>query len=69
MGGTLPGGFLTAVLCNDLICAVSMADTASLQYLPLVTKFVWNRVPQAAYGSAERMRDYVDAVWDAKRAA
>lgn len=56
--GLFPGGFLTAVLCNDLFGAVARADESNLAALPEIVKFVYNQVPADAWGSAEAMRNY-----------
>jgi hypothetical protein len=40
-----PGGFLTAVLNNDLRLAVGKADPVSLKVLPLVVRWFANERP------------------------
>lgn len=57
--GIIPGGFLTAILCNDLFGAVARADALNLSCMGDICKFIYNRLPQGAWGSAEIMRDYV----------
>ena len=64
--GYMPGGFLTAVLCNDLFGAVARADDENIQCLKDITTFVYNRMPADAWGSAQKMRDYTKKVWDMK---
>jgi hypothetical protein len=45
------GGFLTAVVQNDLASAMFQADEESLAGLRNVLRFLTNRVPAHAYGS------------------
>lgn len=54
--GCTPGGFLRAVLENDLSVAVWSADTQSLAKLPEVMAYVDREVPPRARGSRERVR-------------
>lgn len=53
--GIMPGGFLTAVLSNDLFGAVAMADSANRLALPEIVAFIYNDVPSAAWGSADKV--------------
>ena len=43
--GIQPGGFMTAVLNNDLRLSIGKADPASLKALPLVVRWFYNRCP------------------------
>lgn len=52
-----PGGFLTAVLENDLFLAVSRADSQNIECLPDIVKFIYNRCPMGCHGSKEAV-DY-----------
>jgi len=49
------GHFLTAVLCNDLSGACFQADSDNLAVLPLIVKFVYNRVPSNCWGDKEKV--------------
>lgn len=40
-----PGGFMTAVLCNDLYEATGRADENSLKALHLIVRWFANRAP------------------------
>ena len=51
--GIAPGGFLTRVLENDLLGAVSHADDVSLTVLPDLVKFMYNRMPIGSFGDRE----------------
>ena len=56
------GGFLYAVLANDLLDAVLLADKASLALLPDITRYVHLRMPARMTGSYDRVDE-----WLAKR--
>jgi len=51
-----PGGFLLAVLTNDLLGAVSRADKENLAALPEIVSYVYHEIPGNCWGSK-------DAVW------
>lgn len=56
----MPGGFLTAVLSNDLFGAVGRADSENIEALAEIVKFVYNRMPSNSWGSADKMWKYVE---------
>ena len=56
---TPPGGFVKAVLCNDLAEAVGRADSGNLRALPDTVKFLYNWVPSACWGSLENYNKWV----------
>lgn len=64
--GLPPGGFLTAVLTNDLFGAVSRADGLNIQALPEIVKFIYNEVPIPAVGSTANMEAWAQAVREAQ---
>ena len=55
-----PGGFLKAVLCNDLSGAVSRADSRNLENLPAIVAYVYNRLPMACWGSEEYFNNWLN---------
>jgi hypothetical protein len=60
-----PGGFLAAVLCNDLFGAVEHADSENQAALADIVKFVYNRMPNNSWGSKEVMYRFTeDAFYD-----
>ncbi len=61
--GCLPGGFLTAVLANDLIGAVSQADEQNRAALAEIVKFIYNRLPSAAQGTPDEQAEFAASVW------
>lgn len=56
--GIMPGGFLQAVLSNDLMRAVNSADNYNRAAIPDIAKFVYNELPMAAHGSEEKIVSY-----------
>lgn len=53
--GLLPGGFLTAVLCNDLFGAIGRADAENLVALQEICMFVYNCLPGDCWGNEEKV--------------
>lgn len=53
--GIPPGGFLTAVICNDLKGAVARADETNRDRLPDYVMFFYNFAPADCWGSEENM--------------
>jgi hypothetical protein len=56
----LPGGFLLAVLSNDLFGAVGRADSQNLAALPDIVKYVYNEMPSASWGSQDMVYKWVE---------
>ena len=57
--GRPTGGFLHAVLCNDLMDAVSRADQSSLTSLADICSYVYHRMPAECWGSPEKVTAWV----------
>lgn len=51
-----PGGFLTAVISNNLIDAVCRADKANLPVIKECAQWFYNIAPSPCAGSPEKMR-------------
>jgi hypothetical protein len=66
--GLPPGHFLTAVLENDLMEAMSRADEKSRAGLFALCSFIYNHLPQTAWGSPERVETWIRERRDALRA-
>ncbi len=49
------GGFLAAVLRNDLFEAVGRADHVNQHFLPAICQYIFNCLPLACWGSAEKV--------------
>ena len=56
----MPGGFLTAVLSNDLFGAVAHADRSNLEALTEIVKYVYNELPSGCWGSKDIMWRWVE---------
>jgi len=57
--GVNPGGFLYAVLTNDLINAAGRADTINLLYLDKWARWLFNEAPSTCWGSKERVAAWI----------
>jgi len=53
------GGFLEAVLCNDLHGACSQADDDNLPELPNIVKFCYNELRGDCWGSPEKVKAWL----------
>jgi len=53
--GIIPGSFLQAVICNDLMEAASRADTENLNNLPAFMAFFYHHTPSGCWGSQKKM--------------
>lgn len=60
--GVHPGGFLSAVLRNDLLATYERADLHSREAMPHLMTYLYNYVPARAFGSPEAVED-----WTAER--
>jgi hypothetical protein len=60
--GIYPGGFLCAVLTNDLMGAVGRADQTNIAVLVDIVRYVYNWIPGECWGSKEKM-----AAWSAQK--
>lgn len=57
--GLAPGGFITAVLRNDLMGAIDSADMENSRCLVDICRWVYMRLPSAAWGSDEAITDWM----------
>lgn len=67
--GYLPGDFMTGVLENDLARAVGHADSHNVLYLRQYVYFMYNELPADAWGSKQKVRDWVKQRHEARRSA
>ena len=58
--GIQPGGFLTAVICNDLMSAVGHADAWNIKIIPEYVKYLYNEAPGNCWGSTEAMQTWME---------
>lgn len=54
-----PGGFLTAVIQNDLSEACATADDENLRNLPAYAAYLYNFAPMDSWGSKEKMKAWI----------
>ena len=54
-----PGGFLHAVLCNNLHEAVCRADVESLAAIRQIVLYVYNAMPSPCWGSPENVEAWL----------
>lgn len=57
--GVPPGGFLTAVICNNLKEAVGRADDTNQALLVDIIGWWYNEAPAASWGSREHMDRWI----------
>ena len=54
-----PGGFLEAVLSNDLKETYARADNNNLFAIPAIVHYLYNRAPLACWGSPEKVEKWL----------
>lgn len=57
--GIEPGGFLSAVICNNLSEAVGRADDTNIRNIPAYCSYLYNEAPSDCWGSPEAMAEYM----------
>lgn len=55
-----PGGFLTAVLCNDLYAAATKADHVNGPELANIVKWIINNAPYGSWGDKEAFNGWLN---------
>lgn len=66
-GEEAPGGFLYAVLCNDLFSAVGRADEEMKPLIPLLVNYIHWNVPGGCHGSPEIVKDWFNQKQEEKK--
>ena len=61
-----PGGFLTAVLENDLTAAVATADLHNIEIIPIYVSYIYNELPMKCWGSKEKVKEWLNNNEEAK---
>ena len=61
-----PGGFLTAVLENDLTMAVGLADSYNIKLIPTYAHYIYNELPMNCWGSKEKVKEWLNNNEEAK---
>lgn len=54
------GGFLNAVLLNDLQGAFALSDDENQRAMNEIVKFVYNEMPAPSHGSQERVEKWME---------
>lgn len=67
--GVLPGDFLVAVLCNDLMEACGRADETNLRNLPAYCAYLYNQAPPGCFGSSAKVEAWIKAKAAERQAA
>ena len=60
--GISAGGFLTAVLENDLMGACGRADSRNIRILPEIVGYIYNHLPSDSWGSKEKVSNYLTTI-------
>ena len=60
--GVEPGGFLKAVINNDLGYACSQADDINLWLIPVYATWLYNEAPSSSHGYNNAVRDWRDHI-------
>jgi len=55
-----PGGFLTAVLSNDLVGAFTWADSDCKSALPDIVRYLNNEIPAESWGSKDKVEAWLN---------
>lgn len=58
--GIMPGGFMTAVLENNLSEAFGRADYENSENLRNIVGYIYNNVPSTAWGSKEKIGQWLE---------
>jgi hypothetical protein len=57
--GVEPGGFMTAVLCNNLVDAFGKADDINTLYMANWVRWFYNECPSNAWGSRDKINNWI----------
>jgi len=61
LNGIPPGGFLTAVLENNLTESIRQADSTNLRSIVNWARWVYNWIPTTVHGSPKNVHDHIMA--------
>ena len=59
-GNEAPGGFLFAVLSNNLFEAIGRADNEMQPLIPLLVKFISWKIPYGCHGSPDIVKAWME---------
>jgi hypothetical protein len=66
--GAPTGGFLEAVICNDLMNAVGRADEHNIRILPAIVSYLYNEAPATCWGREDSFEKWIAMKAGEKRA-
>jgi hypothetical protein len=58
----IPGGYISALLRNDLVSAIMYADSDSTNSIPDHVLWLYNNIPAEAWGSKEKVDKWVNGI-------
>lgn len=58
-----PGGFLSAIICNDLKKAVMFANDINIKNIPAFVEYFYNNAPTNYWGSDLKMNHWLGWPW------
>lgn len=58
--GVEMGGFMMAIVSNDLFGAFGRADVHNKLHIDSITKFIYNHCPCGCHGSKEKVQKWLD---------
>jgi hypothetical protein len=67
--GYPPGGFMHAVLCNDLFDACAQADGINRHALFYIVSWIYNNAPRACWGDVHAIKYWMAMKAKAREAA
>lgn len=65
--GRPTGDFLEAVIANDLVGAAGRADSININLLPSYANWLYNEIPQSAWGSRQAYRSWIEDKADRRK--
>lgn len=57
--GLSPGGFGTALLCNDLTAAVRRADPVNIRLIGEHVQWLWDNMIYEAWGTRDKYNEWI----------
>ena len=57
-----PGGFVTAVLANDLMSALGRADMENRLTIWVICNYVYNEIGASLHGSYDAVRNHINEI-------
>jgi hypothetical protein len=58
--GIMPGGFLQAVLSNDLFEAFGRADEENTKAMKEIISYIYNKTPMSCWGNKHKIKAWIE---------